>query len=359
MRKARRSKVSIQAGNVDRPGGGALNRLRRGGAAVKRALAFAFLAGIAAANAHAATSGASGTYPTRPVRLLVGFAPGGSDVPARMLAQNLAEKLGQPFVVDNRPGAASILATDLLSKAQPDGYTLMFSTASHAVTAVYYRKLPYDPIRDFTPIGFVGAVPFVLVTHPSFPATTLKDFVAVAKAKPGQLNSGSPGTGSIGHLAIVLLSKQAGFDAGYVAYKGTGPTVTAVLSGEIQFAMPNLVGALPQLRAGKLRALGVATATRSALAQDIPTIAEAGVPGVEAGTWYGINAPRATPHAIVERLNGAIAESLRTPALRDQFATIGVVPEPGTPEQFAAFVRAEIDKWGGVMKFAGMKQEAY
>ncbi len=307
----------------------------------------------------AGIAASSQPYPSRPVRLLVGYAPGGADVSGRMLAQKLAEKFGQPFVIDNRPGASSILATDLLSKAPPDGHTLIYSTAAHAVTAVYYQKLPYDPIRDFTPVSRVGSVPFVLVTHPSFPATTLKEFVAVARQKPGQLNHGSAGTGGIGHLAQALFCKQAGIDARHVAYKGTGPAVMALVSGEIQFGMPNLVGALPQVRAGKLRALGTATALRSPLAPDIPTLAEGGIAGVVAGTWYGINAPRGTPQAIVGQLNREIVSILRTPALREQFAAIGVDPEPSTPEEFAAFIRSEIEKWGGVMKFAGMKQEAY
>jgi tripartite-type tricarboxylate transporter receptor subunit TctC len=276
-----------------------------------------------------------------------------------MLAQRLAENFGQHFVIDNRPGAASILATDLLSKAPPDGYTLIFSTAAHAVTAVYYQKLPYDPIRDFTPISRVGSVPFVLVTHPSFPATTLKEFVAVARQKQGQLNHGSAGTGGIGHLAQELFCKQAGFDARYISYKGTGPAVLAIVSGEIQFGMPNLIGALPQVRAGKLRALGTATATRTPLAPEIPTLAEAGVPGVEAGTWYGINAPRGMPPAVVAQLNREIVGILENPTFREQLATLGVVPEPSTPQAFAAFIRSEIEKWSGVMKFAGMKQEAY
>jgi tripartite-type tricarboxylate transporter receptor subunit TctC len=293
------------------------------------------------------------------VRLLIGYAPGGSDIPGRMLAQKLAEKFGQPFIIDNRPGASSVLATDLLAKAPPDGYTLIFSTAAHSVTAVYYQKLPYDPIRDVTPISRVGSVPFVLVTHPSFPATTLKEFVAAARQKPGQLNYGSAGTGGIGHLALALFCKQAGIDARHVAYKGTGPSVLAIVSGEIQFGMPNLVGALPQVRAGKLRALGTATATRTPFAADIPTLAEAGVSGVEAGTWYGVNAPRGTPPAIVESLNRAIVGILGTAAFREQFATVGVVAEPSTPQEFAAFIRSEIEKWGGVMKFTGMKQEAY
>jgi tripartite-type tricarboxylate transporter receptor subunit TctC len=298
-------------------------------------------------------------YPSRPVRLLIGYAPGGSDIPGRMLAQRLAEKFGQPFVIDNRPGASSILATDLLSKAPPDGYTLILSTAAHAVTAVYYQKLPYDPIRDFTPVSRVGSVPFVLVTHPSFPATTLKEFVAVARQKPGQLNHGSAGTGGIGHLAQALFCKQAGIEASHIGYKGTGPAVIAIVSGEIQFGMPNLVGALPQVRAGKLRALGTATAARTPFAPEIPTLAEGGVPGVEAGTWYGINAPRGTPQAVVERLNREIVGILDRPSFREQFATVGVVPEPSTPQEFGDFIRSEIEKWSGVMKFTGMKQEAY
>src|SRR6185436_14570574 len=189
------------------------------------------------------------TYPSRPVRLLIGYAPGGSDIPGRILAQKLTEQFNQPFIIDNRPGASSVLATDLLTKAPPDGHTLIFSTAAHSVTAVYYQKLPYDPIRDVAPISRVGSVPFVLATHPSFPATTLKEFVAVARQKPGQLNHGSAGTGGIGHLAQALFCKQAGIDARYISYKGTGPAVLAIVTGEIQFGMPNLIGALPQVRA--------------------------------------------------------------------------------------------------------------
>lgn len=319
-------------------------------------LAVAFTIALVACSATAATSGA---YPSRPIRLIVGFAPGGSDVPGRMLAQKLSEKLGQPVVVDNRPGAASIIGTDLVAKAPADGYTLGFATASHSVTAVAYRKLPYDPLRDFTFITRVGSVPFALVTHPSFAATTLKEFVAVAKQKPGQFVYPTPGAGSIGHLAVVLFLKQSGLEARQVSYKGTGPAVTAILSGETQFGMPNLVGALPQVKAGKLRALGVATAARSPLAPDIPTIAEGGVAGVEAGTWYGITAPRGVPKNIVDQLNRGVVGLLRTTELQNQFGTVGVVAEPSTPEEFAAFVRSEMEKWGAVMKFAGMKPESY
>ena len=314
---------------------------------------------VALLSSAAAFAASSQPYPSRPVRLLIGYAPGGSDVSGRLLAQKLAEKFGQPFVIDNRPGASSVLATDLLSKAPPDGYTLIYSTAAHSVTAVFYEKLPYDPIRDFAPVSRVGSVPFVLVTHPSFPATTLKEFVAVARQKPGGLNHGSAGTGGIGHLAQRLFCKQAGIEGRHIGYKGTGPAVMAIVSGEIHFGMPNLVGALPQVRAGKLRAYGTATAARTTIAPEIPTLAEAGVPGVEAGTWYGVNAPRGTPQTVVQQLNREIVAILESPVLREQFAILGVVPEPSTPQEFGAFVRSEIEKWGGVMKFAGMKQEAY
>jgi tripartite-type tricarboxylate transporter receptor subunit TctC len=315
---------------------------------------------LAALPATAATREApSDKYPVRPVRVIVAFAPGGADVPGRMIAQKLTDKLGQPFVVDNRPGAASILGTDIAAKSTPDGYTLLFGTASHAVTPVYYTKLPYDPIRDFAPIIFVGDVPFSLSTHPAVPAATMKEFIAYARSKSGQLNYGTPGTGSIGHLANVLLLKEIGAQATHIAYKGTGPTVTALMGGEIQFAMPNLVGALPHMKSGKLRVLGVASLKRVPSAPAVPTFRESGVNNAESGTWYGVLAPRGTPQAIVERLNREIAAQLQTPELREQFAGIGVVPEGGSPQQFASFIREEIEKWGGVMKYAGMKKENY
>ena len=298
-------------------------------------------------------------YPSRPVRLIVGFAPGGSDVPARLLAQRLAERLGQPFVVDNRPGASSILGTHLAAKAPADGYTLVFSTASHAVTAVYYRKLPYDPLKDFAAVASVGSVPFALVIHPSLPATSVKEFIAFAQAKPRQLNYASAGTGGIGHLASALFAQRTGIQVAHVAYKGTGPAVAAVLSGEVQFMMPNLVGAAALVRAGKLKALGVASARRSPLAPDLPTMSEAGVRGFEAGTWYGVQGPSGTPQGIVALLNREINAALKLQELRDKLAALGIEPDTGTPQQFAAFIRAEIEKWGGAMKDAGLSQESY
>lgn len=319
---------------------------------------FALLAHAGYATTFDQKSAAS-AYPARPVRLIVGFAPGGSDVPARLLAQRLAEKMGQPFVVDNRPGASSVLGTHLAAKAPADGYTLVFSTASHAVTAVYYRKLPYDPFKDFAPIVFVGSVPFALVVHPSLPAASVKEFIAFARARPGQLNFASAGTGGIGHLATALLAQRTGIQVAHVAYKGTGPAVAAVLSGEVQFMMPNLVGAAAQVRAGKLRALGLASARRSSLAPDLPTMSEAGVPGFEAATWYGMQAPAGTPHAVVALLNREINAALKAQELRDKLATLGVEPEGGTPQQFTAFMRAEMEKWGSAMKAAGLAPESY
>ena len=323
--------------------------------------AFALLLAVgagapASAAPDAATDARSAAYPTRPVRLVVPFAPGGADISARLLAQRLAEKLGQSFVIDNRAGAAGVVGTDVVAKSPPDGYTLLFCTASHAVTAVYYRKLPFDPIRDFIAVASVGSVPFVLITHPALPVRSVKDFVTLARAKPGELFYSTAGTGGIGHLASELFAKRTGIRVTHVAYKGTGPALTALLSGDVQFALLNLAGVLPQIRGGKLKALGVASGQRSPLAPDLLTLKESGV-DLESGTWYGVLAPRGAPNYAVELLNREISALLRTPEFREQLAARGVVAATMTPQEFSAFVRSEIDKWGGVMKDAGIKQE--
>jgi tripartite-type tricarboxylate transporter receptor subunit TctC len=253
------------------------------------------LSGMHGGGAVAASDNPQANYPRHPVRIIVPFPPGGSDVIARMLAQKLHEKLGQPFIVDNRGGAAGTLGADIASKAAADGYTLLFATASFPVTAVSYKKLPYDPIKDFAPIGFVGSVPFMLVTHPSLAAGSLKEFIALAKAQPGKLNYSSTGLGSVGHLATVLFAMQTGIAVTHVSYKGTGPAVTALLVGDVQFMMPNLIGGLSLVRAGKLKTLGVASRERSPLALDLPTLNESGLPGFDEGTWYGVMAPAGTP----------------------------------------------------------------
>ena len=295
-------------------------------------------------------------YPVRPVRVIVPFAPGGSDIAARMLAQKLTEKLGQPFVVDNRGGAAGVLGTEVVAKAAPDGYTVLFCTASHAVTAVYYKKLPYDPIKDFAAVASVASVPFLLVTHPSLPVKSVRDFIALAKSKPGQLYYSSPGTGGIGHLANVLLARRANIQVTHVGYKGTGPALTALLSGEVQFSMPNLTGALTQVRAGKLKTLGVAGAQRSPLAPDLLTLRESGIDLVS-GTWYGVLAPQGTPQQAVDVLNREIGGLLKSNEFREQLATRGLVAEFMSAQEFSDFVRAEISKWGGVIRDARIEQE--
>ena len=303
-----------------------------------------------------AAAGAADSYPVKAVRVIVPFAPGGSDIAARMLGQKLTEKLGQSFVIENRGGAAGVLGTDIAAKSPPDGYTVLFCTASHAVTAVTYRKLPYDPVRDFIPVASVGSVPFVLVTHPALPVKSVRELVALGKARPGELNYSSPGAGSIGHLANELFAKRAGFRVTHVAYKGTGPALTALLSGEVQFAMPNISGALAQIRAGKLKMLGVASAARVPFAPDLVTMKEAGIDLVS-GTWYGVLAPRGTPPQAVEILGREITALLKTGDLRDQLGTRGIVVETMTPQEFGTFIRAEIDKWGGVVKDAGIQPE--
>lgn len=296
-------------------------------------------------------------YPSRPVRIIVPFPPGGSDVIARMLALKLTERLGQTFIVDNRPGAGGMLGTDIASKAAPDGYTLLFATASFPVTAVYFKKLPYDANKDFTAIGSVGSVPFMLAAHPSLPARSVKEFVSFAKARPGELNYSSPGTGSIGHLATVLFGKQTGIRITHVPYKGTGPAVAALIIGEIHFMLPNLIGALPHVRAGKVRALGVASTQRSPLAPDVPTMTEAGVTGYTGGTHYGVLAPAGTLPDIVRLLNREIVALLHTQDLRDRLATQGVVPDSSTPEEYWKFLQSEMAKWDGVIKDAGISRE--
>jgi tripartite-type tricarboxylate transporter receptor subunit TctC len=322
-----------------------------------RTLALAGWCALSAGTAFAAPPESAGAaYPARPVRVVVPFAPGGSDISARMLAQKLTDKLGQSFVVDNRGGAAGTLGADLVAKSAPDGYTLLFCTASHAVTAVYYRKLPYDAIRDFAPVAAVGSVPFVLVTHPALPVRSTREFVAFAKARPGQLFYASPGTGSIGHLANELFARHTGIRVTHVAYKGTGPMVTAMISGEVQFALPNLAGSVTQIRAGKLRPLGVAAAQRSPLAPELVTLRESGVDLVS-GTWYGVLAPRGTPQPVVELLHREIVAQLKTKELREQLETRGVVADVMTLQEFADFMRAEIARWGSVMKASGIRQE--
>ena len=300
-------------------------------------------------NAHAAPD-----YPLRPVRMIVLFPPGGSDTVARMLGLKLAERLGQSFVIDNRPGAAGVIGADIVAKSPADGYTLLFATASFAVSSGFDRKLPYDAVKDFSAIGFVASVPFLLVTHPAVAATSVQELLALAKAKPDQLNVSSSGTGAAGHLVAEIFKSMSGARITHVPYKGTGPALTAVLSGEVQLMFASIGAGLPQARAGKLRALAVSSAKRSSLAPELPTIAEAGVPGYDVITWYGILAPRATPPAVIATLNREIITVLGAAEFRERLAVLGIEPTTSTPQEFAVYLKADIVKWARAIRDSGV-----
>jgi len=310
-------------------------------------ISLVFLLGVLATGAAAQS-----TYPNRPIRVVIQFAPGGSDVTARILCHKMGESLGQSFVIDNRPGAAGIIGASIVAKAAPDGYTMLFATASFAVTAAVNKNLPYDSVRDFDSIGFIGSQPFVLVVHPSVPVNSVKEFITLSKSK--MLNYASAGGGGIGHLTHELFNHLTGIKATHVPYKGTGPMVTALIAGEINTAMPNLSGAWGQVRVGKLKALAVTTLKRTSFAPELPTIAESGVPGFESATWYGLTAPRGTPTNAVNVLNREIHAALKTD-VRDKLAAIGVDAAPSTPKEFSDYMRAEVAKWSRIIKEANIR----
>jgi tripartite-type tricarboxylate transporter receptor subunit TctC len=309
---------------------------------------------LTAAACLALNARAAPDYPLRPVRMIVLFPPGGSDTVARMLGQKLAERLGQPFVIDNRPGAAGVIGADIVAKSPADGYTLLFATASFAIAAGFERKLPYDSVRDFSAIGFVASVPFVLLTHPSVAVSSVQELLALAKAKPDQMNASSAGTGGAGHLATEVFKSMSGARITHVPYKGTGPALTALLAGETQLMFASIGGGLPQARAGKVKALAVTSARRSSLAPELPTVAESGVPGYDAITWYGVLAPRATPPAAIRMLNREIVAVLGAAEFRERLAALGIEPTASTPQEFADYLKADIAKWARAIRDAGV-----
>ena len=301
---------------------------------------------------HAAD--ASTNYPQRPIRLVVLFPPGGSDTVARMFGQRAAERLGQPIVIDNRPGAAGVIGADIVAKSPADGYTLLFATASFAMNSAWDRKLPYDANRDFTAIGMLAYTPFLLTVHPTLPVTTVKEFIALAKSKPDQLNVSITGAGGIGHLGTAMFANMAGIKLNVVPYKGTGPALTAALAGEVHLTMVTIGTSLPYARAGKLRALGVSSVRRSALAPDIPAIAEAGVPGLDVVTWYGLSAPRNLPTAIVNRLHAEMEAVAKVAEFREQIAALGIEPQISSSRDFAEFIKSDIARWSRAIKDTGI-----
>jgi tripartite-type tricarboxylate transporter receptor subunit TctC len=296
-------------------------------------------------------------YPTRPVKLVIPFPPGGPlDIVGRAIAQKLTEAWGQSVVVDNRPGAGGNIGADLVAKSAPDGYTiLMGALSTHAVNPSLYAKMPYDAIADFAPITLVAVTPNVLVVNATLPVNSAKEFIAYAKANSGKLAFGSGSNGSAGHLAGELFKVDTGTDITHIPYKGGAPATQALLAGDTQFMFDNLANAMPQVKAGKLKALAVTTAERSKLAPDLPTMAEAGLPGFDISTWFGLFAPAGTPKDVIAKWNAEVAKILNSPEMREKLMAQGAEPSPTTPEQFAAFVKSEIPKYAQIIKASGAK----
>ena len=297
-------------------------------------------------------------YPTRPIRFIVPFPPGGgNDIVGRIVAIKLGEGLGQQVVVDNRGGAGGTLGTDITAKAAADGHTLLINNISLAVNHTLMPKLPYDTLRDLAPVSLVGRQANIVVVHPGLAAKSMNDLLALARAKPGQINYGSGGIGTASHLATELLKLMTRTDMTHVPYKGLGPALTDLVGGRLQVIISTMASALPQIKTDRLRAVAVTTAQRSSFFPQLPTMDEVGVKGYEFSTWYGLLVPAATPGGIVRRLNSETAKSLDTALIREQFGAQGLEATPSTPEAFGAYLRAEVAKWGKVIVAAGAKPE--
>ena len=319
------------------------------GAALGLALVLPFL--------HAGAATAQ-TYPAKPIRLIVPQSAGGStDQVARPLAQRMGEALGQTVIVDNRPGAGSTIGTDLVAKSTPDGHTLLAVAASFTMSPSLYRNLPFDPVRDFAPISLLSSLPNILVVHPSLPVKSVRELIAFAKARPGQLNFGSSGMATGTHMSMELLKHLTGVEMVHVPYKGGAPSVTALMSGEVQVTFATISTALPHVKSGRLRALAVSTARRSPAAPEVPPLAEAGVKGYDYASWIGLLAPAKTPPGIVTRLNAEAVKALQTPEIKAILATEGSEPVGNSPEQFAAILKTEVARWAQVVKAAGIKAD--
>ncbi len=299
------------------------------------------------------------TYPAKPVRVIIAQAPGSAtDVVSRTIATKLSEALGQPIVVDARPGAGGTLGTEIAAKAPPDGYNLfMANNSTHGSNPALYSKLPYDAVKDFTPIIFVAATPYVLSVHPSLPVSTLKQFIALAKSRPGQINYASAGNGSTHHLSGELLKTMAGIDMVHIPYKGTTPGIAALLSGEVSMMFNTVTGIQGHVKTGRVKALAVTTAKRTEMMPAVPTMSEAALPGFEMLSWFGLLAPAATPRNVITRVNAETMKVLAMPDIRSALAAQGLETRGGTPEQFGDYIRNEIAKITKIAKTAGVKAE--
>ena len=300
----------------------------------------------------------TGKFPERPLRMIVPLAPGGgSDIVARMVAAPLSDRWGQPVVVDNRPGAGSTVGTGLAAKAAPDGYTVMVSSSSMAISPALHPKLDFDMRRDFAPVTLLASQPSVLAVHPSVKAQNVRELVALAKAQPGKLAYGSAGVGSATHLGSELFRVNAQLDLLHVPYKSAGLATAAAISGEVQILLTNMASALPQVKAGRLRGLGVTSSKRSSLAPAMPTVAEAGVPGFEYATWYGMVVPAATPAALVAQLHAGTLAVLNTPAMRERMQGQGLEIHGTSRQEFGKYLSAELSRWQQVVKAAGIEPQ--
>jgi len=295
-------------------------------------------------------------YPEKPLRLVVPFPPGGSTEPlARILSQKLGEAFGQQLIVDNRPGAGSTIGAEIVAKSPPDGYTLFLGSISNAISAALYPKLNFDIVRDFAPVTLLATTPGVLVVHPALPVKTVKELLALARAKPEQLAYSSAGNGTPPHLSAELLSGMTGIKLIHVPYKGGGPSIIALLSGEAQLSIASLPSAIGHMRSGKLRALGVTTPQRTPSVPDLPTISEAGVPGYAAETWLGLAVAARTPKEIVAKLHAATVRAMTLPDVKERLDTLGYIARVGSPEEYSNFVQSEVDKWRRVVKTANVR----
>ncbi len=299
------------------------------------------------------------TYPTKAIRWIVTYPPGGpTDFVARAIGAKLTEAWGQQVVIDNRAGAGGVIGTDLAAKAAPDGYTLLFGTsAGLTINPALVRTLAYDPVRDFAPVSLLVINPQILVVNNSVPVNSVKELIAYAKSRPGQLNYASVGQGSPNHLGMELLKALAGIDMVHVPYKGTGPAVTDLLGGQVQLMFNSMPSVLPLVKAGKLKGLAVGSPQRSPAAPEVPTVAEAGVPGFENVTWYGMFAPAKTPKDVIAKLNAQVVKILTNPEMAQRMASQGAEPRGTTPEELAGFMRVESERWKKVIKAAGIKLE--
>ena len=313
-------------------------------------------AGVAA---QAASTGPGQDYPSKPIRLIVPFGPGGgSDYVGRLVGQKLTEQMGQTVVVDNRPGAASLVGTEIAAKAAADGHTLLLADSGFTINIAYYRSVRYDPVKDFDPVTVVGETPYLLVVNPGAPfAGGLKQYIAAAKSQPGKISIGSAGNGSGTHLSGELFKLRAGINITHVPYKSAGASVTDVAGGQIQSSMTSAPPALPLVKAGRLRILAAASAKRTALLPDVPTFEEGGVSGVHVTNWYSVMSVGGTPRPVIQRLHAELVKAIATPDMRARLAAGALEPAPSTPEEFRKMIAAELQRWARVIREAGIKQE--